>query len=151
MLNGRFSVGDFTVTLGVIGGNGAKMIQIHGALLTVFKSVSSVKGVASFLRLEVDTLARKKELDDRKKEHNIERDKASALRNSFPEGSAMKKTPLRDMMFIKLFDVHVRYGENLVLTNCTAQLRQETLTAIVGPHSSGKATLIKVFIWYHCA
>merc|ERR1719443_1665403 len=47
-------------------------------------------------------------------------------------------------MAIEVIDVSMSYHGNKVITGFSTQMRQGTVTAIQGPHSSGKRTLIKV-------
>jgi len=144
VLNGSLQAGSFLVTLKVVQANGGLLEKFHNAVLQILGSASALKSVSNFLILEVDIKARKKALKYRKREHRTKREMTTTIRDRFPADSSMKSIPIRDMMTIDLSKLYIGYGDNKVITNLSATLKQQTITAIQGPHSSGKRTLIKM-------
>lgn len=144
VLEGTLPLGTFTVIAAAIPGMGKILKQAEGSLLTVLKSVKPLISVAVFLQLESDIPKRLEELDRAKDEHKNKREVATAYRAQLPETHPDKILPVRDLIDIEMTNVSLNYADNKVISNFSVIIPQGSITAVVGGHSSGKASLIKL-------
>jgi len=169
VLEGEMTLGVFVVTLAIIKQMGNLVRTGHDTILGMLTSVKALRVLTSFLCLPVDVPERMETLKIDKQEHWRTRDSVFRAKAEADDSSPLKAIPTSDLMNIQLCGVTVAYrtplitiasavmniagpgagpkldyGSNKVLTGVNLSLRQGTLTQIVGPHSSGKRTIVQV-------
>jgi len=140
VLDGHTSLGIFLATISVFGSHLSEAItELNDQLMIIIKGFVPLKELTYFFNLPLELPELKKVNQYRTETNDLKR--SALMNNKDIPGQAFKS----DQISIEVDNLSFEYGNGVpVLRNVSISVPQGHMVAIVGPHNSGKSTLLNL-------